>query len=118
MNAHSRYNLRSTLTYGDIYGQILIWLLVIFLSLASGLALMGASHLYAGMAVVGFIFVFSLPFILFAFTTTLLNHVSLDEVSTYDVAAHPLTFAPERDADAPPDLGNTTPWPGLVPGLI
>jgi len=37
------YNLRCTLTFGDIYGQILIWMAVIFVSLAAGLALMGAS---------------------------------------------------------------------------
>ena len=37
------YRLRCTLTFGDIYGQILIWMLVIFASLAAGLALMGAS---------------------------------------------------------------------------
>ena len=33
------YRLRCTLTFGDIYGQILIWMLVIFVSLAAGLAL-------------------------------------------------------------------------------
>ena len=32
------YRLRCTLTFGDIYGQILIWMLVIFVSLAAGLA--------------------------------------------------------------------------------
>ena len=114
MKEHARYNLRCTLTYGDIYGQILIWLLVIFLSLASGMALMGASHLYAGMTIVTLIFVFSLPFILFAFTTTLLNHISLAEVTQEVVAPHPETIALERGAEAPPALDDKS----LVAGLI
>ena len=50
------YRLRCTLTFGDIYGQILIWMLV----------------------GVGLILVLSLPFLLFAFTTTLLNHVAFE----------------------------------------
>ena len=34
------YDMRCTLTFGDIYGQILIRMMVIFVSLAAGLALL------------------------------------------------------------------------------
>ncbi|MEB3307055.1 MAG: hypothetical protein VKK98_02775 [Cyanobacteriota bacterium] len=73
-----RYNLRCTLTFGDIYAQILIWMGVIFVSLAAGLALMGASRPLYALVGVGLILVLSLPFLLFAFTTTLLNHIALE----------------------------------------
>jgi hypothetical protein len=69
---------RCTLTFGDIYGQILIWMGVIFASLASGLALMGASRPLFALVGVGLILVLSLPFLLFAFITTLLNHIALE----------------------------------------
>ena len=72
------YRLRCTLTFGDIYGQILIWMAVIFVSLAAGLALMGTSKPLVALLGVGLILVLSLPFLLFAFTTTLLNHIALD----------------------------------------
>ncbi|MFQ6537308.1 MULTISPECIES: hypothetical protein [Aphanothece] len=72
------YDLRCTLTFGDIYGQILIWMVVIFVSLAAGLALMGASKPIFALVGVGLILVVSLPFLLFAFTTTLLNHIALE----------------------------------------
>lgn len=75
------YLLRCTLTYGDIYGQILIWLLVVFLSLASGLALLAGSHPITGIALIVLIFVLSLPFLLFAFVVTLFNHLELAERS-------------------------------------
>ena len=73
-----RYNLRCTLTFGDIYAQILVWMGVIFASLAAGLALMGASRPLFALVGVGLILVLSLPFLLFAFTTTLLNHIALE----------------------------------------
>ena len=76
------YNLRCTLTFGDIYGQILIWMLVIFVSLAAGLALMGASKPMFALVGVGLILVLSLPFLLFAFTTTLLNHIALEPAAS------------------------------------
>jgi len=50
---------------------------VIFVSLAAGLALMGASRPLFALVGVGLILVLSLPFLLFAFTTTLLNHIAL-----------------------------------------
>jgi hypothetical protein len=76
-----KYRVVCTLTFGDIYGQIIVWLIVLFLSLASALALMGASRPIYALATVGLILVLSLPFLLFAFVTTLLNHI---EFSTVD----------------------------------
>jgi hypothetical protein len=77
MDKFGRYRLVCTLSFGDIYGQIIIWLIVIFLSLASSLALWSAErHIYA-LATVGLILVLSLPFLLFAFVTTLINHIEL-----------------------------------------
>jgi hypothetical protein len=77
MDQFSKYRLSCTLSFGDIYGQIIVWLIVIFLSLASALALWSADrHIYA-LATVGLILVLSLPFLLFAFVTTLLNHIEL-----------------------------------------
>ena len=72
------YQVRCTLTFGDIYGQILIWIMVILMSLAAAMALMGASRPLFGLMAVGLVLVLSLPFLLFAFVTTLLNHVVLD----------------------------------------
>ncbi|MEB3259825.1 MAG: hypothetical protein VKP63_04260 [Cyanobacteriota bacterium] len=72
----SAYDVRCTLTFGDIYGQILIWMGVIFASLAAGLGLMGATRPIVALVGVGLILVLSLPFLLFAFTTTLLNHIA------------------------------------------
>ncbi|MEY3464278.1 MAG: hypothetical protein RLZZ468_2056 [Cyanobacteriota bacterium] len=72
------YRLRCTLSFGDIYGQILIWMVVIFVSLAAGMALMGTSRPLFALVGVGLILVLSLPFLLFAFTTTLFNHLALE----------------------------------------
>jgi hypothetical protein len=76
------YNLRCTLSFGDISAQILIWMGVIFVSLAAGLALMGASRPIFALVGVGVILVLSLPFLLFAFTTTLLNHIALEPAAS------------------------------------
>ena len=77
-----RYRLVCTLSFGDIYGQIITWLLVIFLSLAAAMAMMGASRPIYALATVGLIFVLSLPFLLFAFVTTLLNNVQICETES------------------------------------
>lgn len=96
-----RYRFVCTLTFGDIYGQIIVWLIVIFISLAAALALMGTSRPVYALATVGLILVLSLPFLLFAFVTTLLNHI---EFSAVDPAAErkPLsgTSANQRPAQA------------------
>jgi len=80
MNNISRYRFACTLQFGDIYGQIIVWLAVILLSLATAMALMGASKPYYALATMGLILVISLPFLLFAFVTTLLNHIELNAV--------------------------------------
>ena len=78
MTTNTPYSLRCTLTFGDIYGQVLAWMAVIFVSLAAGLGLMGSSRPLFALVGVGLILVLSLPFLLFAFVTTLLNHISLE----------------------------------------
>ncbi|WP_338462762.1 hypothetical protein VZH09_05200 [Synechococcus elongatus IITB7] len=77
MDRLKRYRVACTLTFGDIYGQIIIWIIVILLSLAAALALMGAQQPIYALTTVGLILVVSLPFLLFAFVTTLLNHIEL-----------------------------------------
>lgn len=84
MEKLDNYRLSCTLTFGDIYGQIIVWLIVIFLSLASALALWSTERQVYALLVVGLIVVVSLPFLLFAFVTTLLNHI---EVNAVDPAA-------------------------------
>jgi hypothetical protein len=78
MNEFSKYSFRCNLTLGDIYLQIVIWLGVIFASLASALALM-SQPIYS-FAAVGLIVVVSLPFLLFAFVTTLFNHIEISPI--------------------------------------
>ena len=77
MNNIQNYRLKCTLTFGDIYGQIIVWLIVIFLSLASALALWSSARQIYALATVGLILVLSLPFLLFAFVTTLLDNIQV-----------------------------------------
>lgn len=70
-----KYRMICTLTFGDIYGQIIAWLIVIFLTLATTLALWSSTRQIYALATVGIVLVLSLPFLLFAFVTTLLNHI-------------------------------------------
>ena len=70
-----KYKMICTLKFGDIYGQIIIWLIVIFLSLATTLALWSSTRQIYALATVGIVLVLSLPFLLFAFVTTLLNRI-------------------------------------------
>ncbi len=72
-----KYRIRCTLTYGDIYSQIIIWLIVIFIALATSLALWSTTRQIYALATVGLIVVLSLPFLLFAFVTTLFNHIEI-----------------------------------------
>jgi hypothetical protein len=81
------YRFVCTLTFGDIAGQIIVWLIVIFLSLATALALMGASQPVYALVSVGLILVLTLPFLLFAFVTTLINHIELRPIDSQTVAA-------------------------------
>lgn len=77
MENESKYRFRCTLTFGDIYGQIIVWLIVIFVALATTFALWSSTRQIYALATVGLIVVLSLPFLLFAFVTTLLNHIEL-----------------------------------------
>ncbi|MCY7277623.1 MAG: hypothetical protein LH702_28775 [Phormidesmis sp. CAN_BIN44] len=80
MNNLRKYRVVCTLSFGDVYGQIMIWLIVIFISLAAAMALMGAARPVYALATVGLVLVLSLPFLLFSFVTTLLNHIELSQV--------------------------------------
>lgn len=80
MDNAKKYRMNCTLSFGDIYSQIIVWLIVLFVSLAAALGLMGASRPIYALATVGLILVLSLPFLLFAFVTTLLNHIEFDLV--------------------------------------
>ena len=53
----------------------------IFVSLAAGLALMGSSRPVFALLGVGLILVLSLPFLLFAFVTTLINHIKIETIN-------------------------------------
>ena len=81
MSTFSSYKLICDLEFGDIYIQILAWMGVIFVSLAAGLALMGSSRPIFALLGVGLILVLSLPFLLFAFVTTLINHVRIETIN-------------------------------------
>ncbi|MCY3537545.1 MAG: hypothetical protein F4X84_01655 [Synechococcus sp. SB0662_bin_45] len=84
---HQAYQVRCTLSFGDIYGQVLLWIMVIFMSLAAAMALMGASRPLFALMAVGLVLVLSLPFLLFAFVTTLLNHVALEPLPQADTTS-------------------------------
>ncbi len=80
MHNELKYRFQCTLTFGDIYGQIIVWLIVIFISLATSLALWSSTRQIYALATVGLILVLSIPFLLFAFVTTLLNHIELNPI--------------------------------------
>ncbi len=75
MDKLQRYRFNCTLTFGDIYGQIIAWLVVLLISLAGAMGLMGARQPLYALVSVGLVLVLSLPFLLFAFVTTLVNHI-------------------------------------------
>ena len=78
MSSGIPYTVRCDLSFGDIYLQVMAWMAVIFASLAAGLGLMGSSRPVFALVGVGLILVLSLPFLLFAFVTTLLNHIYIE----------------------------------------
>lgn len=80
MDNAQKYRFACTLTFGDIYGQVIVWLVILIISLAASLALMGARQPVYALATVGLILVLSLPFLLFAFVTTLVNHIEFKAV--------------------------------------
>ena len=79
MTAGTHLRFRCTLAYGDIYGQILVWMLVSFLGLAAGMALMAAEHPIAGITLITLLFLISFPFLMFSFVITLFSHLVLQE---------------------------------------
>ena len=81
MSTITNYKLICDLKFGDIYIQILAWMGVIFVSLAAGLGLMGSSRPVFALLGVGLILVLSLPFLLFAFVTTLINHIKIETIN-------------------------------------
>ena len=81
MSTFTNYKLICDLEFGDIYIQILAWMGVIFVSLAAGLALMCSSRPIFALLGVGLILVLSLPFLLFAFVTTLINHIKIETLN-------------------------------------
>ena len=81
MSPFTNYKLVCDLEFGDVYIQILAWMGVIFVSLAAGLALMGSSWPVFALLGVGLILVLSLPFLLFAFVTTLINHIKIETIN-------------------------------------
>ncbi len=50
MDNNQNYRFVCTLTFGDVYGQIIVWLITITLSLASAMAMMGARRPYYALA--------------------------------------------------------------------
>jgi hypothetical protein len=101
MNNLQKYQFHCTLSFGDIYAQIMIWLIVIFLTLASALALWSTSRQIYALATVGLIVVLSLPFLLFAFVTTLLNHIEMTPIdSTEDEFSDANEMITPRPAEA------------------
>ncbi|MGH8002323.1 MAG: hypothetical protein ACREPR_23560 [Brasilonema sp.] len=101
-----KYRMICTLTFGDIYGQIIVWLIVIFLTLATTLALWSSTRQIYALATVGIVLVLSLPFLLFAFVTTLLNHIEFapieEEESRHKLSTggsgNPTSQNPAQDA--------------------
>ena len=81
MSPFTNYKLVCDLEFGDVYIQILAWMGVIFVSLAAGLSLMGSSRPVFALLGEGLILVLSLPFLLFAFVTTLINHIKIETLN-------------------------------------
>ncbi|HBB32743.1 MAG TPA: hypothetical protein DDZ80_31595 [Cyanobacteria bacterium UBA8803] len=96
MEQLNKYRLICTLSFGDIYGQIIVWLIVIFISLASALALWSAERQIYALATVGLILVLSLPFLLFAFVTTLLNHIEISPIEMEETTRTPAGTSPRK----------------------
>ena len=80
MDKLQRYRFVCTLTFGDVYGQVIAWLVVLMISLAASMGLMGARQPLYALVSVGLVLVLSLPFLLFAFVTTLVNHIEFQAV--------------------------------------
>ncbi len=95
-----KYRMICTLQFGDIYGQIIIWLMVIFITLASAFALWSTTRQAYALAVVGMVVLLSLPFLLFAFVTTLLNHIEFVPMEEVQKTRKPFPSASGTPAEA------------------
>ena len=101
MDKLQRYRFKCTLTFGDIYGQVIIWLVVLLISLATAMALMGARQPLYALVSVGLVLVLSLPFLLFAFVTTLVNHIEFTAVDAQnETVSNSKTQVSQRPARA------------------
>lgn len=98
MDKFQRYRFNCTLTFGDIYGQVIAWLVVLLISLAAAMGLMGARQPLYALVSVGLVLVLSLPFLLFAFVTTLVNHI---EFVTVDPQEQPKRAGTSNVAQRP-----------------
>jgi hypothetical protein len=93
-----KYRFVCTLTFGDIYGQVMVWLIVIFVSLAAAVA-MYENPVYAFLTG-GLILVLSLPFLLFAFVTTLLNNIEILPLESASQRSQSSTATPSNPSGA------------------
>ena len=100
LNNLQKYRINCTLSFGDIYAQIMIWLIVIFISLASAFALWSSTRQVYALATVGLVLILSLPFLLFAFVTTLLNHIEINPVDTSISTSSTMENVAQRPAQA------------------
>jgi uncharacterized membrane protein (UPF0182 family) len=100
MEKPQKYRINCTLSFGDIYAQIMVWLIVIFISLASAFALWSSTRQVYALATVGLVLILSLPFLLFAFVTTLLNHIEITPVDTSTSTSSTMENIAQRPAQA------------------
>ncbi|HEY9887529.1 MAG TPA: hypothetical protein V6D02_03960 [Candidatus Obscuribacterales bacterium] len=98
MDKFQRYRFNCTLTFGDIYGQVIAWLVVLLISLAAAMALMGARQPLYALVSVGLVLVLSLPFLLFAFVTTLVNHIEFVTVDPQDEKSKTTSRTPTQSS--------------------
>jgi hypothetical protein len=89
MNLPQKYRFACTLTFGDIYPQVMVWIGIVLVSVAATLASMGAQNPSMAFFLVGLILVMSLPFLLFTFVTTLLNHIEVSPVEEKEAVTKP-----------------------------
>ena len=101
MDKLQRFRFTCTLTFGDIYGQVIAWLVVLLISLAAAMGLMGARQPLYALVSVGLVLVLSLPFLLFAFVTTLVNHIEFVAIDPQaDTATSAATSVSQQPAQA------------------
>ncbi|NEO83517.1 MAG: hypothetical protein F6J87_04545 [Spirulina sp. SIO3F2] len=98
-NELPKYRMNCTLTFGDVYGQIIVWLIVIFIALATTLAIWSSTRQPFAFLTLGIVLVISLPFLVFAFVTTLLNRIEFIPLEEEESAPR---FSLERPSESTP----------------